>query len=142
MTILIPFREESRKSLEKIDAKLREVYGSGLQFNSGEHLPGGIEDDKLWQCYWRRLLQLPNQLYDMPKGSVAKEIFLEITQQLDSIMARKSNSEKFLTFILVVFQKQQQRGGKPRNFSNVGSRSGKKGNTKCWWNKLKPICVP
>eukprot|EP00978_Attheya_sp_CCMP212_P028315 scaffold97435_cov93-Attheya_sp.AAC.5 len=47
-------------------SKMFSVYGDYVHQNDGTHLDGGFTDDAQWQEYWRKLVVLPPQRFDVP----------------------------------------------------------------------------
>jgi hypothetical protein len=59
----------------------------------------------MWQNYWERLVVYPSKTYLIPTGAVGKRFIRELAQLLDNTVKRKCNSEKFITFQMVILQK-------------------------------------
>ena len=100
--------EVQRSNLRKVDGLFEEAFSAKIQFNTAEHLTGGVVDDPFWQETLRRLVSLPNQLWNLPKNRLGREIIQQLSQLMDDIMERKCNSE-FLAFILMMLQKNSGR---------------------------------
>lgn len=90
--------------LTEADKKLDDVYGDHVYQNHGAHLDGGVNNDAVWQGYWRQLIGYPGQKYDVPKGSVGKGFLSTLTGLLADTKSRKCNSEKFLVFQMIILQ--------------------------------------
>jgi hypothetical protein len=87
------------------DRKLDEVYGDHVHQNSGKHLDGEVADDQMWQNYWEHLVVYPSKTYSIPTGAVGKQFIKELVQLLDDTVERKCNSEKFITYQMVILQR-------------------------------------
>ena len=85
--------------------RLKEVYGDHPHANDGTHLDGGIADDQVWQGYLRRLIPLPTRRYHLPGNQVGKRFLRRLVVELEGVLDRKWNSEKFLIFQIVILQK-------------------------------------
>lgn len=92
-------------TISEADLKLLEVYGDYIHQNDGSQLDGGIEDDLVWQARWRQLIALPSQRYDAPSGAVGRRFIRILTEELEGIVRRKWNSERFIVFQMVVLQR-------------------------------------
>ena len=82
--------------------RLDAVYGDHVHDNPGEHLDGGIEDDGVWQDFYRRLITMPNKQYNVPKRAVGNDFILTLAQFFDDIRDHKCNMDKLLTFQMVI----------------------------------------
>jgi hypothetical protein len=91
--------------LSEADRMLHKVYGDYVHQNSGQQLNGGVEDDRLWQDYWRRLIVFPASTYDAPSGAVGHRFIEKLAELLDGVRARKMNAEQFIVFHIVVLQR-------------------------------------
>ena len=87
------------------DLKLKSLYGEYVHANAGTHLTGGITDDKFWQDKWNSLCALPPHLYDVPKHKVGRHFVAILSDELQGIIDRKWNAERFLTFQTAVLVK-------------------------------------
>ncbi|WP_288993061.1 hypothetical protein, partial [uncultured Marinobacter sp.] len=81
-----------------------EVYGDHVHQNSGQHLDGGITDDAMWQSYWRRLVVYHSRQYNVPKGKVGHRFLEMITDNIEGVISRKWNSERWIVFQMVILQ--------------------------------------
>ena len=63
--------------LEFVHLLLQKVYGDFPHHNGGLHLDGGIMDNNVWQCRWRRLAAHSGSWYATPSGAVGRR-FTEI----------------------------------------------------------------
>ena len=84
------------------------AFGDHIHQNDGSHLTGGVKGDRFWQESWRSLISLPQQLYDVPKGREGREFVALLRQELESIISRKSNGEKFLCFQTVILTRDRK----------------------------------
>ena len=76
-------------SLQKLDA----AYGTALNHNDGTQLDGNITDNKLWQAYWREIVALLPQGYDVLAGEVDR-IFIEaLAEELEGVANGSSFSK-------------------------------------------------
>lgn len=91
--------------LSDADRLFDEVYGDHVHQNPGTHLHGGISDDAVWQAYWRRLIPLQPQQYNLPTGAVGRRFIETLTDLLIGVKRRKWNSERFFVFQTVVLQR-------------------------------------
>jgi hypothetical protein len=87
------------------DLQLYGVYGDYVHQNPGQHLDGGIADDKLWQNYWRRLIVYHSLTYDAPNGAVGRRFVDMLAVLVEGIVSRKWNAEKFIVFQMVILQR-------------------------------------
>ena len=91
-----------------VDQKLYEVYGDYIHQNDGTHLDGGIENNDEWAEQWRRLVSLPQKTYDVPKGKVGRKFTTLLAVELNNVLDRKSNAEKFLAFQICMLVKDKK----------------------------------
>jgi hypothetical protein len=87
------------------DKKMFSVYGDYVHQNDGTHLDGGIADDAQWQEYWRKLVVLPPQRFDVPTGAVGRQFVETLTEELVGVRERQWNSERFFVFQMVILQR-------------------------------------
>ena len=73
--------------------------------NDGTHINSTIQDDRVWQNYWKEIVNLPNRKYNLPKNSTEKKFVHLLTTEINNIVQRKSNSEKVIVFMSVILQK-------------------------------------
>ena len=107
----MPIGDLPGATISDADRKLLEVYGDYIHQNDGTHLDGGIKDDAVWQEYWRRLVTLPPQRYDVPSGPIGRRFVRLLTKELEGIKSRKWNSEKFLVYQMVILQRSKEVSG-------------------------------
>ena len=88
-------------SLQKIEA----AYGAVLHHNDGTQLDGSIADDKLWQAYWREIVPLLPQHYDVPAGRVGRIFIDALAKELEGVEGGRWNSKRFTVFQAVVLQR-------------------------------------
>ena len=88
-----------------MDRKLAEMCdGEYIRANDGTRLDGGIEDDKLWQDNYRRILVYPLSQYDLP-GSTFGRLFIKLlADEIDGVRERKWNMENVLCFMATILQ--------------------------------------
>ena len=88
-----------------MDRKLAEMCdGEYIRANDGTRLDGGIEDDKLWQDNYRRILVYPLSQYDLPGSSLGRSFIKLLADEIDGVRERKLNIEKLLCFISTILQ--------------------------------------
>ena len=87
------------------DLRLREVYGDWVYENLGTHLDGGIQEDGLWQGWWRDLAVMPPRRYNAPSGKVGRRYVNSLALELQGIRDRRCNSERFIVFQTVTLQR-------------------------------------
>jgi hypothetical protein len=107
----MPIGDLPGATITDADRKLLEVYGDYIHQNDGTHLDGGIQDDAVWQEYWRKLVTLPPQRYDVPSGPIGRRFVRLLTKELEGIKSRKWNSEKFLVYQMVILQRSKEVSG-------------------------------
>ena len=73
--------------------------------NDGTHINSTIQDDRVWQNYWKEIVNLPNRKYNLPKNSTGKKFIHLLTTEINNIVQRKSNSKKVIVFMSVILQK-------------------------------------
>jgi len=56
----------SGATISPANRRLDAVYGDHVHDNPGEHIDGVIEDDGVWQDFYRRLITMPNKQYKVP----------------------------------------------------------------------------
>ena len=100
---MIPIGNLPGQAATNTDRKLLGVYGDFVHQNDGTHLDGGIEDDRIWQERWKKLVVLPTKRYDAPRGGVGRQFVEGLADELEGI--RKWNSERFLVFQMVTLQR-------------------------------------
>eukprot|EP00957_Ditylum_brightwellii_P027238 2059504-Ditylum_brightwellii.AAC.1 len=91
--------------LSPINKRLIKVYGDTVHFNDSNHLDGGIEEDGAWQQRWQSLTALPCQRYNVPSGKVGRRFIELFTKELDGVVERQWNSERFIVFPIVILQR-------------------------------------
>ena len=74
------------------------VYQDWLHQNSGDHLDGGIEEERKWQAQWEKLVCFPTQCYDSPSRKDGKGFVGILSVELDRVCARKCNDERMIVF--------------------------------------------
>jgi hypothetical protein len=62
--------------LTEADRLLNSVFGDHVHDNDGNQLDGGIEDDKLFQKYWRQLASILPIIYSTPSVESVKAFYL------------------------------------------------------------------
>ena len=109
---LEPSAEDPEKLLDlagqqstEADLKLMEVYGDSTHRNDGRHLHGGIEEDKLWQRRYDRVVANSHKLYLPPQGKVGKAVVTAYARELRGVRERKWNSERPLCFLACVLRR-------------------------------------
>jgi hypothetical protein len=87
------------------DFLLHVVFGDHPHDNDGSHLDGDILQDRLWQSWYHRIIQIAPSQYAVPKGAVGKRFLTVLTHELAQVQAREWNSERLLIFVAVLLQK-------------------------------------
>ena len=87
------------------DLRLWEVYGDWVHGNPGTHLDGGVKEDGLWQEWWRDLAVMPPRRYEAQSKKVERRFVNALTEELRGIRDRRCNSERFIVFQTVTFQR-------------------------------------
>jgi hypothetical protein len=59
----------------------------------------------MWPAYWRRTVVYSSHQYDAPTGPVGRRAIETVAGLIDDVHSRTCNSEKFLLFTMVVFQR-------------------------------------
>ena len=85
--------------------KIAVVYGDQIHQNDGTHLDGGVVDDKVWQTRWKEVVTLPPQRYDVPTGRIGRLFVSAVASEMEGIVKRRWNSEKFVVFQAVILQR-------------------------------------
>ena len=101
----LPIGDLPGYDITAVDRKLMEVYGDYVHQNDGAHLDGGVMDDDVWQKRWKSLASLPRIHYHIPSGKVGRRYVTMLSTELEGIVSRKWNSERFIVFQMVVLQK-------------------------------------
>ena len=86
------------------DMLLQDIYGDYVHANSGTQLDGGIEDDKLWQRRWRRIVEFQPYHYTLPQGKVGRRFLKLLDAEFQGIMDRTWNGERVIAFCCVILQ--------------------------------------
>ena len=81
-------------SLQKLEA----AYGAAIHHNDGKQLDGDIADNKPWQAYWRKIVTLPPQRYDVPARRVSCIFIDALAEELKGVDGRQWYSEWFIVF--------------------------------------------
>ena len=89
------------------DLLLKGVYGDYPRDGDGCLLARGIQGDRVWQGYWRRLASLSFPRNSVPQGKQGNTFLLQLALELDGVREGKWNSEKPLVFAAVVLQRSQ-----------------------------------
>ena len=97
--------DEGRPTREIGERKLMEVYGDHVYQNDGSHLDGGIADDAVWQERWKKVVGLPPQRYNVPNGKVGVLFVKEVAVEMQGIVDRRWNAERFIVFQSVILQR-------------------------------------
>ena len=88
-----------------MDRKLAEIFdGEYIRANDGTQLDGGIEDDKLWQDNYRRIIVYPLSQYDLPGSTLGRSFIKLLAGEIDGVRERKWNMEKVLCFMSTILQ--------------------------------------
>ena len=72
--------------------KLEVAYGAALHHKDGTQLGGGIADDKLWQVYWRDIVALLPQRYDVPAGRVGHIFINTLAKDMEGVEGRQGTA--------------------------------------------------
>ena len=88
-------------SLQKLEA----VYGTVLHHDNRTQLDRDFVDDKLWQTFWREIVALPAQRYDVPVGRVDRIFVDALAEELEGVDGRRWNVERFIVFQVVILQR-------------------------------------
>ena len=68
-----------------MDRKLAETFdGEYIRANDG-----GIEDDKLWQDNYRRVIVYPLSQYDLPGSTLGRSFIKLLAGEIDGVRERK-----------------------------------------------------
>ena len=94
--------EEAHTTAEN---KIAQIYGESIMCNDGTHITSHIQDDRVWQEYWKEVVNLPNRKYTLPKNNTGKKFIDLLTTEINSVIQRNSNSEKVIVFMSVILQK-------------------------------------
>eukprot|EP00957_Ditylum_brightwellii_P044197 3353663-Ditylum_brightwellii.AAC.1 len=90
------------KTLFLNDKQLISVYRNMVHLKDSTHGDVGIEDDADWQDYWKDLMELPCQRYNITSGKVG-HFFIELfATQMDGEVKQKWNSERFMVFPMII----------------------------------------
>jgi hypothetical protein len=88
------------------DKLLNSVFGDHIiHDNDGSQLEGNIEDDRIFQRYWRQVAGISPVLYSVPQYRIGKIFLSCVTALLSAARNRHCNSEKVVVFISVILQK-------------------------------------
>ena len=71
--------------------KLEVVYSTVLHHNDGTQLDGGFANNKLSQAFWREIVALPPQPYDVPVGRVSRIFIDMLAEELEGVEGRQLN---------------------------------------------------
>ena len=85
--------------------KLEAVYGEKMHHDERTHLDGGVKEDGTWQSYWRPVVALPPQRYNIPSGRVGQLFITALAAEIKGVKDHRWNSERFLIFQAVIFQR-------------------------------------
>ncbi len=88
-----------------MDLWLDTLYGGHLCQNPGEHLSGGIADDKVWQTRMGKLMPYHSRLYSLPRGKPATRFLTTLAALFDGVVGRKWNSEQPMVYIMTILQR-------------------------------------
>ena len=62
-------------------------------------------DNKVWQVRWKEVVKLPPQRYDVPTGRIGRLSVSAVAFELEGVVKRQWNSEKFIVFQAVILQR-------------------------------------
>ena len=85
--------------------KIAQIYGETIMCNDGTYINSLIQDDRVWQEYWKEIVNLPNRKYTLPKNNTGEKIIDLLTTEINSVVQRNSNSEKVIVFMSAILQK-------------------------------------
>ena len=69
--------------------KLEAAYGAALHHNDRTQLDGSIANNKLWQAYWRDIVALSPQRYNVLEGKVRRIFIDALNKELEGIEGRQ-----------------------------------------------------
>ena len=78
------------------------VYGDKVHLNNGTHLVGGVSKDGMMQTMWRSLVILPQHHYHLPEGPIGRQACKMVSEELDKIRTRKTNSESLIVLLICI----------------------------------------
>jgi hypothetical protein len=87
------------------DKLLNNVFGDHIHDNDGSQLDGNIEDDRIFQKYWRQVAGISPVLYSVPQCRIGKRFLSCVSALLRAARNSHCNSEKVVVFISVILQK-------------------------------------
>ena len=86
-----------------MEIKLAQLFdGEYVRNNDGTHLDGGIVDDKICQLRYKRIIVYPLSQYGLPFGTVGRLSVRKFSDELDGVLERKGNMERFLCFMSMI----------------------------------------
>lgn len=94
-------------ALTEADLRLDSVYGDHTHDNPGIHLTGDIREDRKWQRFWKRTVQIPAARYKVPQGPVGRRFLTTLIREFRGVRERRWNSERPLVFQAVVLQRRK-----------------------------------
>ena len=86
------------------DLQLKEVYRDWVHSNDGNHLHGGIPDNRVWKGWWHDLTVMPSCRYEATSEKVWKRFVGDLNNKLHGVRERRWNSERFIVFQAVILQ--------------------------------------
>ena len=90
---------------ESVHLMLQGIYGDYPHQNEGSHLDGGVADNAIWQCCWRRLAAQSDSRYATPSGVVGRQFTAILAEEWRGVLGRIWNSKRPLIFSHVVLRK-------------------------------------
>ena len=78
-----------------------------MHTNAGNHLHGGITDNRVWQGWCPDLAGMPSCCYDAPSRKVGRRFVGALQENLCGVQARWWNSEQFIVLKTVMMQQDQ-----------------------------------
>ena len=81
------------------------MYGTTLHLDNGTQLDSGFADSKLWQAFWREIITLPPQRYDVLAGRVGHVFINALAEELEGVEGRQWNTERLIIFQTVILQR-------------------------------------
>ena len=87
------------------DKLLDLVYGDHAHNNDRNHLSGGIAGDRMWQERWRRMVQIDQRHYSLPKGWIGQQFFTALTAEFRGVRERWWHGERVIVFLVTVLRR-------------------------------------
>ena len=81
------------------------IYNDTIHRNDGTYMHNNVEDDEVWQNFWKKIIAFHHPLYTPPFGPLGQKFIQILTNEWNGVRLSHWNSERPILFPILILRK-------------------------------------